>query len=143
MKTCSKCDEVKDLNMFFKDKSFKDGHMKICKVCKQSATYKWREENREKYNAVHTAWANKNYYKLRLQRYKITPEQHVKMLSEQGGRCAICSKLPQGKRPLVVDHCHDTGKVRGLLCYGCNRALHTLDNKELLRKALDYLDKCY
>lgn len=74
-------------------------------------------------------------------RYDLTPEEHAKMMHDQKGVCAICEKLPNGKRPLVVDHNHTTGKVRGLLCYGCNRALHILEAADLLQKALAYLKK--
>lgn len=51
--------------------------------------------------------------------FGLTPEAYGKMLAKQGCRCAICRQLPF-KRRLVVDHCHRTGKVRGLLCDGCN-----------------------
>lgn len=141
MKTCNKCSAAKLLTDFFKDKNNKtDGRYSICKACKQSATYKWRDENREEYNAQHSQWAAKNYQRLRLLRYKLSPEQHAQMLLDQKGTCAICNKLPQGKRPLCVDHDHYTGKVRGLLCYGCNRALHVLETKALLIAAMAYLD---
>jgi len=53
----------------------------------------------------------------------LTPAQHAEMLNNQHGVCAICGKIQKGKRPLVVDHDHETGKVRGLLCYGCNRIM--------------------
>jgi hypothetical protein len=141
MKSCNKCGETKELTEFFKDKGFKDGRASICKKCKQANTYAWREKNRDKYNADHKAWAAKNYQRLRLLRYDLTPEEHAQMLIAQKGVCAICQKLPKGKRPLVVDHRHSDGKVRGLLCYGCNRALHVLESVELLAAAQAYLIK--
>ena len=58
---------------------------------------------------------------LRLQRlYGITSAQYDQMLEAQGGRCAVCRRLP-GKTRLNVDHDHKTGLVRGLLCWTCNR----------------------
>src|SRR5258708_3440409 len=153
MKPCSKSDckqiNPQDLTNFTKDKKAKDGLQSQCNACrneakklhrlanserykaadrsrwdrKRIASDKWRENNRERYNASMREYRKNNYMKMRLQRYDLTPEQHAKMLYDQKGVCAICGKLPQGKRPLVVDHHHDSGKVRGLLCYGCNRAI--------------------
>jgi hypothetical protein len=61
----------------------------------------------------------------------------------QGGRCAICGKVPRSRR-LAVDHDHKTGEVRGLLCasgdFGCNKGLgYFNDDPELLRRAYEYL----
>jgi nitrate/TMAO reductase-like tetraheme cytochrome c subunit len=74
------------------------------------------------------------------QRYKVTPEDYDRMYEEQGGVCRICHKeCCTGKR-LAVDHCHETGKVRGLLCSNCNRGIgHLQDSVELLLRAADYL----
>lgn len=54
--------------------------------------------------------------------YGITPEDYDRMDAEQDGKCAACARPPLKYR-LAVDHNHDTGKVRGLLCVPCNRAL--------------------
>jgi len=54
--------------------------------------------------------------------YGISIEQYEEMLDKQNGLCAICKTPPQTKR-LAVDHDHDTGEVRGLLCHRCNRAV--------------------
>lgn len=70
--------------------------------------------------------------------YGLTAEQHQRLLEFQGGACAIC----QGTRPyqLAVDHDHDTGRVRGLLCKRCNRLLRDVrDNRATLRGAVEYL----
>lgn len=68
------------------------------------------------------------------------------LLKKQGGKCALCekplSKLT-GAGGAGIDHCHNTGKVRGLLCTGCNAGLGCFrDDKEILRKALAYLERC-
>lgn len=72
--------------------------------------------------------------------YDITPEEYERLLTFQDGRCAIC----YGKRNynLQVDHCHKTGKVRGLLCKTCNKRLLPAcrDNTDRLRSAIRYLD---
>lgn len=64
------------------------------------------------------------------------------MLDDQGGVCAICSKEDAAGKRLAVDHCHETGKVRGLLCLKCNTVLGKMnDEVNLLKKAIAYLEK--
>lgn len=64
------------------------------------------------------------------------------MYAMQQAKCAICDTKPDKYPGLVVDHCHTTGKVRGLLCTKCNLGLgHFKDNKEALAKAALYLVK--
>lgn len=73
-----------------------------------------------------------------LWRYGLTPAQFEEMLLKQEGKCAICL-IPSEKR-LHIDHCHKTGKVRGLLCGNCNMALGLFkDNEQLLIAASVYL----
>jgi hypothetical protein len=85
-------------------------------------------------------------YRLR-QRYGLTVDDYNKMLKAQGGVCAICSGPPAPFGPhklmrLAVDHCHTTGRIRGLLCPRCNQALGLMrDNPVFLLKATEYLRK--
>jgi hypothetical protein len=73
--------------------------------------------------------------------YGITIEQYWEMVNQQNNLCAVC-KNPPNINNLAVDHCHKTGKVRGLLCQSCNSGIGKLrDNKELLLAAIQYLDK--
>lgn len=82
-------------------------------------------------------------------RYGLTHEEYEAMLSRQNGCCAICKKpetidnTRRGKPSrLAVDHCHATGKVRGILCSACNRGIAAFrDDAELLQRAIDYI-KC-
>jgi hypothetical protein len=72
--------------------------------------------------------------------YGLTIEDFEKMLADQGGTCAICSGTQKHGRMLAVDHNHDTGKVRGLLCDDCNRGIGMLgDSKERLIRAVGYI----
>ncbi|HHJ3231204.1 TPA: endonuclease VII domain-containing protein [Vibrio parahaemolyticus] len=78
--------------------------------------------------------------------YGITYDDYLEMARKQSQRCAICGgegfvMKACHKVKLVVDHCHLTGKVRGLLCHNCNRALGLLqDDKGSLSKAIAYLE---
>lgn len=58
-----------------------------------------------------------------------------------GERCAICGRKRSARRRLDRDHCHKTGKPRGLLCARCNRALPSWVTADWLRNAANYLDK--
>jgi hypothetical protein len=74
-------------------------------------------------------------------RYGVTLDEYNKLFSAQGGMCALCKRHP-GKRRLSVDHCHTSGKVRGLLCDACNRGLGLLqDSPALLCAAIQYLSR--
>jgi len=100
--------------------------------------------NREKINAR----KKKSRF---IKNYGITIERYEEMYSEQWGMCPICGSLkdssftPRKKTSevLCVDHCHNSGKVRGLLCSKCNTVLGLMnDNPNFLRNAADYLDYC-
>jgi hypothetical protein len=75
-------------------------------------------------------------------KYGITLEDYNIMLFEQDGCCAICGiHHTEIKKSLHVDHCHTTGKVRGLLCYSCNTILgHAQDDINILKKTIKYLN---
>ena len=75
--------------------------------------------------------------------YGITYIDYLAMYEEQEGCCAICKKpSPHKERDLSVDHCHESGKVRGLLCLHCNTALgHFKDNIDSLGEGIIYLVK--
>lgn len=95
----------------------------------------WREKNPDYHRAL-------RYGKL----YDLTPAEYEEMLAEQGGCCSICGsagniKNNQGdQKRLAVDHDHETGAVRDLLCDHCNRGLGCFeDNPGLLTEALAYL----
>lgn len=97
---------------------------------KKAADKKYREDPRYR--------ESKLKYK-----YGITQEDYDRMLEEQGGKCKICGiHQSEIKVRLGVDHCHRSGKVRGLLCSRCNNALGCLkDDPKLLEKAKQYLER--
>jgi hypothetical protein len=74
--------------------------------------------------------------------YGITLDQYERMADEQGGNCRICESALDLGFYTAVDHDHDTGRVRGLLCSKCNMALGAFkDSAALLERAIDYLTK--
>ena len=74
-------------------------------------------------------------------KYKMPVAEHRAMLAAQGGKCSICREVPTGAKGLFIDHCHDTGVVRGLICNHCNRGLGGFrDNTESLWRAIAYLN---
>ena len=75
-------------------------------------------------------------------RYGITLEERAALEAAQGGLCAICKVPPKAQKALAVDHCHGTGRVRGLLCDRCNMAIGLLDDSaERLGAAIAYLSR--
>ncbi len=101
----------------------------------------WREaQNAKQLDRYHNnpefrAWADN--YKL-VRAYGITKTEHEQMELEQDGRCAICEQAGA----LYVDHDHDTGQVRQLLCPGCNAGLGQLEeNEQVMLSAAEYLDQ--
>ena len=73
--------------------------------------------------------------------YGLTMHDYDLLLKRQGGRCLICGTAATKMRPLVVDHNHESGIVRGLLCSECNTAIGLLgDDPALIKRAAEYLD---
>ncbi len=70
-------------------------------------------------------------------RYGLTEEEFKSLHEVQGGACAVCRRI---SKRLCIDHCHETGRIRGLLCYSCNSGLGQLgDDPELLERGVAYL----
>lgn len=73
-------------------------------------------------------------------KYGISLKGYERLLAEQDGLCAICFGPPDDNRKLSIDHCHETGKVRGLLCTRCNMGLgYFRDAPNVLESAIGYL----
>jgi hypothetical protein len=96
-----------------------------------------RKRAADKVDAPQTEIVRDKYYR---NYYGISLEEYNSLFDKQGGVCAICSTPPSTRR-LAVDHCHDTGKVRGLLCVKCNAGIGNLnDDVEMLKAAIKYLE---
>lgn len=135
----------KKITSFHKSKQTKDGLKSTCGECRYKYEYrKYKDKDPESYrlkqNKICKAYRKrfplkrkdtqlKSYYGISLQEYN-------DQLAHQDGRCCICKK----QEKLVVDHCHSTGKVRGLLCLKCNLGIgYLLDNVSNLEAAIDYI----
>ena len=109
----------------------------FCKKCNTQYTKLWRRNNKRPMDRRKYLLKNK---------YGITEHDYNILLEKQGGVCAICGTTDCGTRHktpyFVIDHSHETGEIRGLLCQSCNHGLGKFkDNPALLRGAADYLEK--
>ena len=165
-KRCIKCGETKSLDEFGWHNRNKGQHRNMCKDCsriwlkeynKSPKGQKIRGDYREQYKGRMKELqklyrddpvkrkASKKYHRKYwlMKQFGITPDDYDRMLKDQNSCCAICGSDKSGNRSknFMVDHNHETGKVRGLLCYRCNQAIGAFkDNSILLRKAADYLE---
>jgi hypothetical protein len=156
MKKCGKCNTIKPLDAFGKDRNRKSGLTSACKECRNPQSKSWRDKNPERVKETNRSskLKRKEYYSApdRKMKYRnsylkksfgITHEQYQEILVKQGGVCAICKKyrLAPNRLFMPIDHCHTTGKIRGILCNGCNQALGIFeDSRDLLENAIQYLN---
>ena len=122
---CPACGLDKSLNDFSKNRSTKTGRQVYCKPC----------YNRKISDAADRLYGGHRNFLL-MRRYGINETELNRLLEKQHGLCAICREQPAEH----VDHCHHSGKVRGLLCFNCNGALGRFeDDPEILERAIEYL----
>jgi len=144
MKTCTGCGETRSVDEFYRHRRSRDGRQARCKECQKAYTYEWRSRNPEKIREATRKRYESRGRELQYQRLYGIGEAEVSRLREaQGDRCAICGRHgAESYNGLHVDHCHGTGRVRGLLCHFCNTAIGKFDdNPALLRRAADYLER--
>jgi hypothetical protein len=151
-KTCRRCGAVKPGDQFSRDRSKPDGRDTRCRQCSSEVMTEYRSRFPERARATQRRSYRKNYNRrerpYRLKRlYGLTLDEYEAMRETQGGMCAICRRTEAALansgeriRDLSVDHCHETGTIRGLLCARCNSAIGLLGhNQELLLAAVRYL----
>lgn len=139
-KKCARCGEVKPLDHFGRSSRMLAGGRKefvypYCKPCRVSLNIADKRKHLER------ARAAERKSKLKLN-YGITPEQHHEQLAAQAWLCAICGTdlTNRSKQSVHVDHAHDTGALRGILCGPCNTGLGGFrDSAERLEAAIRYL----
>ena len=171
-KVCTQCKVSKELNAlnFYKHKLNKSGFHSWCKPCvlasnkafdnRDVATKKWRSErvmrsrnksaeSKARHAAHADKWRSANYARVRdtmtAKRLGVPKGWLLAQLERTKGMCDICGVehlTAEHPRFIFVDHCHDTGKARGLLCANCNFGIgHFKNSPSLLLKAAAYLKK--
>ncbi|WP_344288161.1 endonuclease VII domain-containing protein [Streptomyces synnematoformans] len=114
-KYCPQCEEVKPHDQWGRNATSSDGYSSYCKACR---AVQGRADHLKR-------------------QYGITEAERDQMIASQMGVCLICLSAPA----VHVDHCHRTGKVRGVLCFNCNSAIGKLrDNPATARRAAAYLE---
>lgn len=163
-RSCNRCGVTKPTSEFYGG----ENRCKVCSRARKAETYARRkagdlptvtvlaaicpdcqiEKPIDQFNVDHHRPTGRKLYcrscvviRYRKTRYGITEEQRLSMAAAQGGVCAICRRLPPvNRKPLVVDHDHGTGVVRGLLCDDCNVGIARLqEDPEFLLAAASYL----
>lgn len=165
IKVCCVCEQEKpaSLEYFHARKGSDDGLRCDCKQCRKDKKLKNYSKDKKKCSSCDEELPNtQEYFNIRnngvrartrsickichakqsranklLNLYGLTMDDYDKLYNKQNGVCAICEE----DKVLVVDHCHDTGKVRSLLCNDCNSGIGFLkENKEIMNKAIKYID---
>ena len=139
-KTCTRCKKKQPVEDFYKATKSQDGYFSTCKSCKRAYKAQFYSDETKKDGLKKT----RAEYK-RKTRYNFSLAESEALLKSQGYCCAICSihfDNKSHKTKPFIDHCHATGKVRGLLCNNCNFSLGGFkDNEDNLLAAIQYLRK--
>lgn len=134
---CIECKKLRSLSNF-ELRSDTKTYRGNCKNCDKQRKSKWYQENKVSLRTQYIA-----------KKYKLSQADYGELLSEHRNLCAICGKEETSVdgtsgmvKALAIDHCHETGKVRGLLCWRCNAMIGCAkESTETLRAAIRYLDK--
>ena len=161
LKVCNVCGEAKPLDDFYRSVGMRDGHRNDCKSCNLAAkrakydsagavarVTRWQKANAERHAAYQAEYRNRPerkrvmrdlYYR---RAFGITADDVDAMIAAQGGVCAICGRAPKRLASWHVDHDHETGEVRGVLCIDCNQGIGKFhEDSARLRAAADYLER--
>jgi hypothetical protein len=131
MKQCPECSLKKPISEFYKDKYRPDGFRNRCKACEKIRSKKWSTYNPHKRKIINLR-----------NKYGLTLTQFEEIKQQQNGKCMICNDILDNGSKTHVDHCHKTGKVRGVLCVQCNHGLGKFkDSIKILQSAVIYLKK--
>jgi Recombination endonuclease VII len=112
------------------------GGKRMCRACRASRIKAWVAKNPERSDERNRRYHLMKFYGLELDKFN-------EMIEDQNNKCPICkNELEETPRAKAVDHNHETGKIRSILCSLCNMGLGSFrDNEEYLRAAIDYLQK--
>lgn len=128
-KKCSRCNKVKPVSEYHKNSKHSSSVKSQCKSCSASDFKSWRERNLEEARLRDRI----SHY---IRTYNLSKEKAMELVEDRDGVCEICKSTA----PLVVDHCHTEGHVRGFICSSCNSALgYAKDNIDTLLACIEYL----
>lgn len=113
----------------------------------RKARYRAKPGTKDKEREYNKKWSKANPDKCRATSFKhhhgVARAEADALIEEQDGLCKVCGQKPKGRGHcgrLHVDHCSETGRIRGMLCSNCNMALgHVKDSVEILAKMIEYL----
>jgi hypothetical protein len=126
---CGSCKQFVDEGEFGWDTT-RDQPKRTCRPCLAAAMNRWSAANRVQVRL-----------NARLRRRGLTAEEYQALVDAQQGECPICLRTD---RPLDIDHCHRSGKVRALLCGPCNRAIGFMgDDPAVAKRAVAYLERAW
>lgn len=134
-KICSACKKKKSWdNFYLRSDRPNPTPQSECKECGVKRSRKYYHKHTDGFRKKHLRY-----------KFGLTIKDYDKLYNEQSGCCAVCEKhQSELKRALAVDHNHETGQIRGLLCSGCNPAIGALGadyGTDLLQKAIRYVEK--
>lgn len=143
-KICRLCNKKIPIVEFSKRKENIDGYDSRCKICSKKETKKRYHKNKSDPEFIKRKRISSLFSAIKT-KYGLTKDDYNELLNKQNGVCVICKEVNNKEIKgtavnLAVDHCHKTGKIRGLLCNNCNSGLGFFkDNIELLNEAISYL----
>ena len=134
LKICRDCSEAKPATEYHAKARSSDGLQPRCKDCNNAQSKRWRERYPQRHKRAQRRVSLRSLYGLSIDEYE-------SMNSAQGGLCAACGNPCRRGGHLAVDHCHKTGRIRSLLCSGCNVALgYMQENPIAIRKLAAYIE---
>lgn len=141
-KLCTKCKEIKSRDEFYPRRDTKSGISSWCKDCDNKKNKRYSNLHPEKARARAKRYEQRHPERLRekqLRQYGIGIQEYNAILKSQNGVCDICKK---DNVRFHVDHNHQSGVVRGILCENCNRMIGMAkDSETILKRAIGYLKK--
>lgn len=143
-KRCWKCKQIKPITAFYKNRAQLCGRSAECKECNRKSVKEYHQKNKDARLTKMAEYRCKNRTKIKerklIAKYGLTFADKKRMLEHQNYKCLIgLEKI--SLKTAQVDHCHTTGKIRGLLCRECNVGLGMFtDRVDSLKRAIKYLE---
>ena len=137
LKYCKCCNKLLPKSEFHKCFTNKDGLSVSCKSCRKIQNAKRYKQNKEYWKAYN----GRNKSNRLVNEYGIDYEEYRKIIKLQNNKCKICGCELESERKSFIDHNHETGEIRGVLCPSCNTAIGLLqDNTNILAQAMLYVE---